>query len=361
MAMKKSVLVIGIVFAAAVAISAYAIFGLGGTTPTRPVGQSERSLGAATVEIADPIRGGRTEPLARTPGAIRLATYNVENLFREGENAKPEREMKALADVLRRIDADVVALQEVESEATLRWFLETYASDLGYVYVVSPDAGDARGIEQSVISRFPLGGVRQWVGERLGGVHPELYGDQPNWEAGNPIAFRRSPLLVEVTVPPRAKDNAAAYRFTLITVHQKSGRHAGYWREAEAGRIMAIIAELESSDPDRNIVLLGDFNAQLWDESVQTYIRGGLTDPFEGDDENDLTSTKVLTHASDRRIDKILYNRAMASEVIRDSRFVLGTPVHPRGADWRNDPRPEGYASDHYPVVIDLWPIEGGR
>ena len=40
--------------------------------------------------------------------------------------------------------------------------------------------------------------------------------------------------------------------------------------------------------------------------------------------------------------------------------FVLGTVHPPSDYDWRKDPDkervPEGYASDHYPVAIDLMP-----
>lgn len=357
MPMNKSGVAIGGAFIAAACLSAFALFGFGRGDAPPTIDRPAPAAQTASQAPADFIRAGLREPKPRTPGAIRLATYNVENLFKGGDDAKPESELVALAETLRRIDADVVALQEVESDEALRWFLDRHASDLGYEHVISLDAGDQRGIEQSFISRFPLSNPRQWLGELLGGEHPELYGSQPNWHAGEPIAFRRSPLMVDVTVPAGAKGNQEPYRFTAITVHQKAGRFAAYWREAEARRIVEIIEKLEAEDPARNIVLLGDFNAQTWDDSVQLYLDAGLIDLF-GEEE---PAESNVTHASDRRIDMILYNRAMASEIIPDTRFVLGTPVHPLGADWRNDPRPPGYAADHYPVVVDLWPIEGGR
>ena len=60
--------------------------------------------------------------------------------------------MKYLADV----DADVLCLQEVESRAALESFRDTWLRDLGYAHVASLDAGDERGIEQSVLSRHEI-------------------------------------------------------------------------------------------------------------------------------------------------------------------------------------------------------------
>ena len=109
------------------------------------------------------IRYGQAEPNPRTPGSIRLATYNIENLFDDVDDpalternddasmTKPEANRIAAAEALRRIDADIVALQEVESESALRWFLDAHASDLGYEHILSLDAGDNRGDRKSVV------------------------------------------------------------------------------------------------------------------------------------------------------------------------------------------------------------------
>ncbi len=313
-------------------------------------------------------RFGLAEPLPKASSSVRLATYNIENLFDDvddpsltGEQddaamTKPYDNRVAAAQALRRLDADVVALQEVESEAALRWFLDLHASDLGYEHIISLDAGDTRGIEQSVISRYPLSNPRQWVNEDLGGVHPELYGTQPNWEAGKPMRFRRSPLAVDVTLP-------GDEIITLIVVHQKSGRQAGYWREAEARRIVAIAAQIEAEHPERAVFLLGDFNAEPTADSVRMYLEPAAFNITGVPPQlrfvcgfADQSGPEIITHASGRRIDLILANAAALRLIVPGSAFVLGTTAAPEGVPFDVARELPGYASDHYPVSIDVQP-----
>jgi hypothetical protein len=56
-------------------------------------------------------------------------------------------------------------------------------------------------------------------------------------------------------------------------------------------------------------------------------------------------------------IDFILLNSAALGELVIDSGFVLGSS-HP-DYDWRNDPIPAGYASDHCAIAVDMVPAEG--
>ena len=51
-------------------------------------------------------------------------------------------------------------------------------------------------------------------------------------------------------------------------------------------------------------------------------------------------------------------NPALAHELIPQTRFILGTPARPAGPNWSQYPPPDGYASDHYPVVVDLTPSD---
>lgn len=318
---------------------------------------------AASASEAEPDlfhRFGLREPRPRTAGTIRIATYNIENLFDDKDDptlsgrfediddTKPAAQCEAVARTIRRIDADVLAVEEVESEDVLIAFRDTYLSDMGYDYVVSLDAGDERGIEQGVLSRYPIVARRQWMRMPLGGVHPAKYGSQDNWHAGEEIVFHRSPLMVEVEVPP-AVTGGEPYRLTLLAVHSKSGAPAGYWREAEARGMVQIIGELMNEDPGRNLVVLGDFNATPEAESVQILERSGLIDVI-----GDRTGPEWTSHASGRRIDYVLANPQAMEEIVPESAFILGTTVGVEGMDWREASLLPGYASDHFPVVVDL-------
>ena len=312
-------------------------------------------------------RFGVATPPIKGEGTIRLATYNIENLFDDiddpalsGDNediddTKPEHECRAVARAIRRLDADILCLQEIENRDALLAFRDTYLDGMGYDHVVSIDAGDERGIEQAVLSRFPLTNARNWPGKPLEGVHPEKYGNNENWLAGQPLAFRRSPLVVEATVPAGARGNAEDYTLTLVVVHHKSGGPASYWREAEARGVLGVIGEITAADPEANVALLGDFNAQVSDASVRAYLEAGFIDVHSG-----LSGPEGVSHESQRRIDLVLVNAALAAEIVEGSGFILGTPARPVNVDWRQVPTFEGYAADHYPVAIDLRPVEGG-
>lgn len=349
---------------------------------------------AETVHTPGVIRHGIPEPIAKPAGAIRIATYNVENLFgtvkpkvpgdaggseeESSADAKPAEHKAAVAKAIHAVNADILALEEIESKETLIRFRDDYLADMGYDHVSSIDAGDARGIEQSVLSRFPITSESNWVKRDLGGVHPETVGNSRNSDAGKPITFHRSPLKVTIEVPgtaagsPTGPSDASArpYSLTLLVVHSKSGRF-DYWREKESAGTIALAKELTDADPNASIVILGDFNGRPNDKSVRMFTDAGWIDAFAdirqgpaggenggggGGERRVRTDPKYITHASNRAIDLILLSPAAARKLVKDTRFVLGTMQRPDGVDYRTTLPPVGYASDHYPVVIDLKP-----
>lgn len=339
-------------------------------TPSRPSRRTLAALFALLIPVAgagaEPPRIGEAAAKPRTPGAIRLATYNVENLFDDRDDlsksgdaediddTKPEAARKGVAAAIKAIDADVIALQEIESYDALIEFREQHLKGLGYDHVISIDVGEGRGIENAVISRFPITQARVWPNMPLGGVHPELWRDKHNMYAGEPLEMRRSPLFVTVEVPGSATASGEPYDLDLFVVHHKSSRGNEYWREAEAKGVLKLVGNLLKDDPKAKIAVLGDFNAEPTDESVRDYMRNGFTDLHAGRP----SDARGYTHASDRTIDFILVNDNLKKEIVEGSLFIFGTPQLPLDADWRTTPKPEGYASDHCPVVVDLTPVE---
>jgi endonuclease/exonuclease/phosphatase family metal-dependent hydrolase len=339
-------------------------------TPALTVCLLASLLAAAT--SAEEWAGVRDAP-ERPAEAIRIASYNVLNLFDDRDDpslegraddahsydktvrAKPREQLVAVAKAMREIDADVVGLQEIESREALIEFREEHLAGMGYDHVASVDVGYFRGVEQSVLSRFPIKEVRVWPVMHLGGEHPPLWRGRANRYAGDPLMWRRSPLMVTVEVPAGARGNAEPYEMTLFVVHHKSGGGNEYWREGETRKVLELVEEIEERDRDANIVVLGDFNAQADDESMRMYFDGGMTDVFE---DSDAPRDERVTHASGRIIDFILVNDEMEDELVEDSAFVYAVPLRPRGSDWRTTEPPAGFASDHLPVVVDIVPVD---
>ncbi|MEE2681540.1 MAG: endonuclease/exonuclease/phosphatase family protein [Planctomycetota bacterium] len=312
-------------------------------------------------------RYGRKQAPSSTEGAIRVASYNVLNYFDEVDDpalsgewddkdlASSPSQLQALADAIRALDADVLALQEVESREALVRFRDAYLPDLGYDHVASIDAGYYRGVEQSVLSRIPITEATNWPGLSIDEVKRSGPGFQPLPE--KPVTeFQRSPLMVDL-------ETEDGYRFTLLVVHLKSGgKSQAYRREGEGLKLVELVKELEDQRPDRNIVVLGDFNAKYSYKSMRLLFESGLVDTMQcrATEPSDEDTPLWVTHESGRTLDYILVNSAMYNEVVPGSAFVLGTlyPGDSTHYNWRTDDPPPGHASDHYPVAVEFIPSE---
>jgi endonuclease/exonuclease/phosphatase family metal-dependent hydrolase len=264
----------------------------------------------------------------------------------------PQR-CERLAEAIKIVDADIIALQEIESLEALTWFRDAWLPDAGYQYLASIDVGNVRGIECSVMSRFKITDTRVWLNESLDNVErPGSGWAEIPADAGR-LTFQRSPLMVKVTTD-------SGYRLTIFALHHKSGPPFNYQREAEAARIVELIREVQKDDPAQNVVVMGDFNAAPSDKSVRLYLAAGLIDSmahrvWQGDSPE---VSLYKTHESNRVLDYILLNSAAHRELVIGSAFVYGTLRPPPGYDHMKDPDPPALASDHYPVAIELMPHE---
>lgn len=310
------------------------------------------------------VRFGEKTAKPRTTGQVRIATYNAMNLFdsdpvtrthSEGDPApvKPAEEREAIAAGIRAVDADIVAMEEIESLEVLKAFRDKYLAGMGYDHAQLVESEDPRGIDNAVLSRFPIVKTESYNDRKIGGQHPVRDGNRPNPLAGEDIKFRRTPLRVDIKIPTNAFNlkGGEDQTVTLLVVHHKSGRGADYWRIAEAKGVVDIIKEIETADPKALVVVLGDFNGLITDPNGKVYTDAGMFDVFSGRDASD---RKNISHESGRRIDLILLNKNLRSLLVDDSVFIYGMPARPEGADWRTTLPPEGYGSDHYPVVIDI-------
>jgi len=310
--------------------------------------------------------------------AVRVATFNVENLFARfkfEEDVDPQRavrdgwnvdetvfriqdeDSKRLTGLtIREANADVIALQEVENLDTLKRFRSQYLGGLrAYRYVVAIDGNDPRLIDVAVLSRLPL-------------VHARTY---QHLRAERSPLFSRDCLEVDVDVGGRT--------LTLFVNHLKSmldqddpengRRNTRARRMLQARTVKRIVTDRFGPDAgNAPFVILGDLNDYL-----QTDAQGkpgilGLVrwDQVENVVER-LPDDDRWTHyfpgqgsllEGYRQLDYLLVSRSLAAATPALPSIVRkGLPT---GATRYTGPRFDGVgrvwpkASDHCPVVMDL-------
>lgn len=255
---------------------------------------------------------------------IRIGTYNVKNMFdaaddphkADDEAITPYR-MEALAEVILAIDCDILALQEVENIEILRQFNSEYLHDL-YSEIVLIEGNDPRGIDVAILSEIELSGI-------------ESFRDYEIRSNDSIIYFSRDLVSVHWTGPDGSD-------WTLLTTHLKSGGDdaSRNRRTHQAEAIARIIRDQRwvSWWGRGRCILAGDLNAEPWAEDLEALSAVPFSDPAK-----DLPYR--YTHASGKVLDYILLSPDA------DSRYALGSVTVYRDG-------PVEYASDHFPVYLDL-------
>jgi endonuclease/exonuclease/phosphatase family metal-dependent hydrolase len=208
------------------------------------------------------------------PTPMRVLTWNVENLFDTEDDpetgdevggvpsdAEVVRKLGDLAEVLRAVDADFVALQEVENEGIVGRLADR-VSDLGYDQYGVVDAFDFRGIDVGYMTRLPLASspmVTSHIGERF-----------PLPDGSDDIFYTRDALEVFVDV--------GGATVGVIIVHFRSMRDGGAdIRQAEAA-YTAQIAEARIDAGLEHILVVGDVNDIPGSLPYEELVDGSLTD-----------------------------------------------------------------------------------
>jgi len=195
-------------------------------------------------------------PLWGGESGITILSYNVENLFDDVDNGTEYREfdpgygswgtneyhakLAAVAEVLKASvegGPDIVALQEVENSNALKALADSYAKELSYRYTVMVEAENAA-VNTGILSRYPAYDVKA---HRISSGALDL---------GRYVVEAR--FLID-GVP-----------LVVFNNHWKS--KIGSEEETEILRIAAAsllcdrISSLLASEPDLDIVVLGDLN-----------------------------------------------------------------------------------------------------
>ena len=309
-----------------------------------------------------------------TLGAMRVGTWNLENLFRPGEGdpgPTPEvydAKLASLAATITELAPDALAVQEVGSPDAL----DDLVDRLDGSWQVALAEPDGRGIRVGVIATGPLTSVEQVADfpDRLGPVRVDDDGTTIT-AMGRPALRARVGDVDVVSVHLKSKllgfpggrfdprDEGERARYAVFAVHR---------RAAEAATVRAYADRLlDDLGRERLVVVAGDLNDEPQAATTQILLgppgseigTGGFDAPDAGDGAR-LWNLAPLIPEDERwsrvyrgrreLIDHLLVSRAAVERV---TAVTTGGPLPSSVTD---DPRGRALvpASDHRPVVATL-------
>ena len=316
-----------------------------------------------TLLATQPVQFRASPPAGLVPraGALRVAALNLDNYFLDpgsrGAASAPElaRQRAKLVAALRQLDADILALSELENSPAgagtpavdsatdlLGALNAQLPAELSYAW---SDAGSA-----------PDGVIRSALAYRPGRVEPR----GSAWFAAAP-ALTRAPLLQSFA--------AAGRELTVAALHLKSklcDREAqivgpegcgAETRRAEARALAALVAQLHADA--REVLLIGDFNSDSREAPALELQRAGLSDLFAS-----LAPWDRYSYVFDGRatqLDQALASPALAAALVRAQIWHIDAD-EPAQLDYHLDNPPELYrpdarrCSDHDPILVDFAP-----
>jgi endonuclease/exonuclease/phosphatase family metal-dependent hydrolase len=308
-----------------------------------------------------------------------VATWNLENLFRPGSEYGPtteeayENKLAALAEVIRGIGPDVLAVQEVGSSEAIQDLVDRLPGDW---HVALSRFPDRREIRVGFVSRLPFDEVDD-ADDFPRPLRPVQVDD-----AGTTLAAtNRGVLRVRVT--------SAGAGVDLVTCHLKSklltfpgerftprdegerarfGAYALYQRAAEAVTARSLADRLlDGLGSERAVVVLGDLNDEPYAATTQIMLGppGSEigTEGFERPDQGDawrlwnlaplIPEERRFTRVYRGRpelVDHVLVSHALVQRVIRADTTEQAPPSITE-FPWRRRNAP---GSDHRPVFAEL-------
>ena len=253
------------------------------------------------------------------------------------------------ARVIRDVDADVVAVVEVEDRRALKQFNEHVLTQVGgraYEHVMVIEGNDDRGIDVGLMTRgdYPMRLMWSHVHDRMPNGFPVFSRDSPEYEVRTP----------------------GGERIWVIPCHFKSkfggnDRRSRDKRAAQAAKVAEIYARLRRERQNK-VVVLGDFNDTPDSEPLEALLKATdlqdvgthpSFDPgaFKG------RGTYALGNDS-QKIDYLLLSPTLYRRVRSSGLFRMGAWPGAAGRErWPVYPeltRLEHAASDHHLVWVDL-------
>jgi len=301
---------------------------------------------------------------------VRIATFNVENLFmrwkfKDGVDpaeankrgwtvdqalfAELGVDAKSLSGkAIRELEADVVALQEVEDVDTLKNFRSQFLGGRSaYPYVAGVDGNDPRKIDVAVISKLPI-------------VHIRSYQHLMDSVSKTAPLFSRDCLEVDIDVDGRP--------LTLFVNHFKSmmgGRkNTSARRKRQAKEVVKLVKERFKDPRKASFVVLGDLNDYLEKDQqgssgISTLVKWDAVENVVARCPKDERWTHYYAGRNAyKQLDYILLSKALA-DANPGVPTIMRKGMPPRASQYKGE-RFAGVgedgpkSSDHAPVAMDI-------
>ncbi len=259
-------------------------------------------------------------------------------------HAKDPKAQKTLAERIKALDVDVLAVQEIENLDALEDFVRYFDLEhSGFKHLSLVEGNDGRLIDVGVISKLPLGAVRSWR-------------HRTHEDAPNQTIFSRDLLEVEILDPDTREAVLTVYVNHLksqLADDEKERAANDTRRKRQAESIAAVIAE---SPPQTPYLVLGDMNDTPESSPLSALPGAGMFDALAGaeerggpypDDDPTPPPERPWTHRyrGDGETSYELYDQIWASPDLQGK--VAGAWILRRTLRGGN-------ASDHDPAAIEL-------
>src|SRR3954447_13347109 len=302
---------------------------------------------AAIAQLRDTLAG---ELPGRDAGHLLIGTWNIRafggltDAWSTGPRDSPKRNLAdvcAIAEIVQRFD--VCALQETRGDLTaLRTLLRRLGPEWGMLITDTGEGAAAN--DERLAYVFDRRSVD------TSGLAGELVIDDASFgDAATPPRhqFARPPFMVSFEAGPVA----ARQRFTLVSLLIDYGENA-VDRTPEIATFANRLRDraLDDDEFDRNLIALGDFNIDRWDDpNGRAFVSAGLTPPaelldqprsiFDRDGKKHFYDQIAWFTAGDEEALRLRYTRQAGR--IEWTKYLL-RDMSAIGKSWR--------ISDHYPL-----------
>ncbi|OEK06418.1 endonuclease/exonuclease/phosphatase family protein [Roseivirga misakiensis] len=278
------------------------------------------------------------------PDQIKILSWNVEHFVdghdnpyvNNGREDDPKDQMNGkealLAEAIKKVNADIVVLQEFESSEYLRAIADKHFSNLGYQFFAGNES-DGWYMNVVIMSKVPLGTMYSY-----GSLYTPVPGITDK-DGNEETQINLNTRMWSIDIFPTND-----YEFNLTGVHLKAGRGERN-EQMRIGQISFLknqFARFIKEDKKANLVMMGDFNSLPDSKEMKVLLKGkkGLQfiDPLD---------PTIFSHPSDapsRRLDYIVPNKNMMSELVEGSLKV----------EYILDKAEMIRLSDHLPLIAEF-------